>query len=424
MTLEVEPCTNKDDGELSISGGKNSILPLVFATLLIPGSTVFHKAPCGILDLRVALNLLRSLGMRCTTEGTSIRIDNSGPSEIPLDPGSCGAIRYSILLAAVMLRLFGRVRLPMIGGCSLGERPIDIHLAGLTALGARFEWDGDYLIGELCSEPAGYFALRYPSVTATQTLILFSVLSAETVVLANCAREPEVDELISFLRRCGASIEDGPPGTLRVDGRSRLSAGEWVVSPDRIEFGSFATLATITRRRLALRGALSLNDHFATFLRSIGVDISFDSTYIIVDGRATTYPLRRFEVETGPYPGFATDLQPVASVLSLRTEGPCRLTERVFPTRFAHLREMAKLGVCSSMEGNTAIIQSSIGRRIQTSAKCLDIRSAMALLLTCLISDGPTTLSSGCQLLRGYHDIIPKLRSIGIAVTGGYADAD
>lgn len=421
MTIEIvgRDFLNHADTHINIDGAKNSVLPIALATLLVSGTTRIPNAPTEILDLRAAAEILRSFGLDARTTQSSLEITNTGPTRSIKAKGITD-IRYSVLLVPILLRLFGSANVELPGGCNIGSRPIDIHLDGLRALGADCSIEGTQIIGKVTHAGADSYTLRYPSVTATESLILYAALGNSNRTIRNCATDPEVKDLTDFLIACGARIDGSGTSTVMIEGVKRLTGVEWKLIPDRIEVGTFAFAAVIMRCRYTISPIIPSHvAHLQNVLRSMGVESECDegNRSLIVNGhRLAGGGLNAICVEASPYPGFPTDLQPLLSATCLLANGRSTIVDAVFPHRFRYLQELRKLGAHVRRKENAAIINESASRMKGTTVHCHDIRGGAACVLAALLADGKTVVKNEQVILRGYSRFFEKLRSLGVQV--------
>jgi UDP-N-acetylglucosamine 1-carboxyvinyltransferase len=417
-------------GCVPIAGAKNAALPLAMATLLVDGRTTLRNAPDTATDVAAVAAILRHFGLRVALGEGVVVIDNRGPRPVELPRTAWASTRYSALLIGIALRLFGRVAVGHPGGCRLGcERPLDIHLDGLASFGAEIATSARQTTLRLRSEREGTYRLRYPSVGATEALILFAVLAPGTRTLENCAREPEVTELCAFLCHCGARIADDAHGSLTIEGVDRLAApGAWTLLPDRVEAATFAVLAAVIERDLSL--APVVPDHLETLLyllEDAGVPSRFEPNRacLHVRGSHAASGIAPMAVHAAPYPGLATDVQPLLAALCLKARGTSTVTDQVFPNRFAYAHEFRKLGASMTPSGRACAIEG--GRRLRAARlRCHDIRTGAACVLAALLAHGRSCLEDAEQIDRGYADLLGKLQRIGLsthAVTGNVREA-
>ena len=404
-------------GAYRISGAKNAVLPLMAAAMLGPAPLTLRNVP-QILDVEVLAALLRQLGAEVEAEagahpGLIIAAGEALPG--PIDPGLVSRMRASVLLLGALLSRFGQADLPLPGGDAIGLRSLDFHLAGLRAMGASVTLDAGLI---RASAPRGLrgaeILLPQPSVGATENLLLAAVRANGGTVIRNAAREPEVAELGNCLNAMGASIAGIGSDTLTVDGRPTLGAAEHQVMPDRIELGTIACAAAITNGDIFLEyGRLDMLGAAAQVLQEAGVELRQTSGGLKVCRCAKG--LAGTDVQTAPFPGFATDLQaPVMALLTI-ADGASMVTESVFEHRFQHVGELRKMGANIKIFGRTALIR-GVQKLRGAAVTGSDVRAAGALVIAGLGAEGETRVDGLEHLHRGYDMMAEKLAACGALI--------
>lgn len=401
------------DGQVRVTGAKNSVLKLMAAALLAPGTTTLTEVP-RIIDVDIMSELLRRLG--CGVEQLPGRVRIS----VPERPG-CEAdydlvrrMRASITVLGPLLARRGEVRVARPGGDNIGSRALDMHIAGLEKLGAVVESEHGYLIARAPHGLTGATIwLDFPSVGATENLLMAAVLGKGTTVIDNAAREPEVVDLVHMLTKMGATIDGAGTSTLTIDGGAQLAPTGHETVPDRIVAGTFAIAAVMTRGAVTVRNAHAQHLEIALDkLVSAGAAVE-----LVPDGFSVTMARRPrgVDVVTLPYPGFPTDLQPAVIALASVSDGAAMITENVFEARFMFIDEMRRLGADIRTDGHHAVVR---GRPWLSGApvRATDIRAGAALVLAGLVADGVTTVSDSHHVDRGYQDFAEQLRALGVDV--------
>lgn len=409
-------------GSVRVSGAKNAALPLIAAAALVDETTLIRNVPVLLSDVGAMLRLLPAVGCTVCQRDAHVAVRAGSGPPLPLDRRLCAQTRYSILFLAVCLRRFGRVTLPLPGGCRIGEsRPVDIHLEGLAAFGAEIALEGDCIHATMASPRSRRYRLRFPSVGATLQLMLACVTGPGTYVLEGIAREPEIVAVGSFLSACGARIVGLGTSRIEIEGVSSLSAREWVVMSDRLEAATFAVIAALLRGDVRIGPVETL--HVAAVRRvlaDLGVPDEWDATTRTwtVRGSLSSPRLRPLEVVAEPFPGLPTDVQPLLATLLLRADGRSTIRDRVFPRRFAYVTELTRLGARMAIRGdNEVTTEFSVDVLRPSVMRCPDIRGGIACLLGALLCGrGQTILECEEQLCRGYQDLEAKLRGIGVVV--------
>lgn len=397
-------------GHVDIGGAKNSALKLMAAALLTDGRTVIRNVP-DIADCRTMAEVLERLGAGVERRDHELAIDASGPLGMETPYDLVRRMRASILVLGPLLARHGRSRVAMPGGCNIGRRKIDLHVRGLERMGAEFSYDHGYLVATTNGPLRGaVVSLDFPSVGATENLLMAAVAARGTTVIENAAREPELQDLADFLTAMGARIQGIGTPTVEVEGVDAFTPTEHTVIPDRIEAGTFAVAACITGGDVLLRGARA--DHldlpFAK-LADAGAEISIEQGGIRVrmDGRA-----RAVDLVTLPYPGFPTDLQPPIMAMLATAEGTSILTENVFESRFMFVDELNRMGADIRTEGHHAVVR-GVQRLSSAPVRALDLRAGAALIVAALGAEGVTEITDVGHVDRGYEDVDGKLASLG-----------
>lgn len=424
MSLFVLGRQSARSGIVHISGAKNSIMPIAMASLLVDGDIVLRNVPENLADLAAARAILEHLGVQVEIRDRVMRVSTAGRVYASVPQALAQGTRYSSLLLGVMLRLFRRAEVALPGGCRIGGgRPLDIHFDGMRAFGAEFGSDHESVTAWLRHDTGGTFRLRFPSVGATQNMILFSVLGPHRRVIQNCAREPEIEDLTGFLNACGARITGGGTSEIVIEGVPSLRGTDWTIIPDRIECGTFALLAPLIEHDMIFGPVQP--EHLEAVLETLtalGIDYDFDSptSRLFVSGSAARRHIRPIDQEARPYPGFPTDLHPVLAALLLKaggpSHGPSTIVDTVFPDRFAYVEEFRRLGAHIHRRQNAVGIDYSYHRLRGASLHCHDIRAGVACLMAALIAEGPSKIDGELQIARGYDGLPQKLEKLGLRV--------
>lgn len=399
-------------GEVEVSGAKNAILPIMAASILSSGVSQIHQVP-ELNDVRVMGSILSYLGARVTHEDGVVTIDSRHVHSCEVPDDLMRKMRATIFLMGPLIGRFGEVKISQPGGCCIGPRPIHWHLKGLRALGVDFRECHGFIKGQASSLKGADIHLDFPSVGATENIMMGAVKAKGRTLIRNAAREPEIVDLQNFLNGMGARIRGAGTDVIKVEGVESLSSLEYTVIPDRIETGTFMVAAAITGGHLCLKNVIPEHVEALTAkLLELGVLVSHTSEEIQVQGK---YPLNGVEIKTLPYPGFPTDMQPqFMSLLSL-AKGTSIITENVFENRMKHTEELNRMGARIRVEGRTAIVtgvKGLTGAHVEAS----DLRAGAALILSGLAAEGETILNHITHIERGYCQIEKKLNSIGACV--------
>jgi len=400
-------------GQVPVSGAKNSALKLMAASLLAPGVSILHNVP-DITDVRTMQEVLEYLGAAVDFTDGTMTIDTSGVRSQEAPYELVQRMRASIQIMGPLVARFGRARVALPGGCNLGPRKIDIHLRGLQEMGATIRSDHGFIEVTAPRLQGVRMFLDYPSVGATENLLMAAVLAEGTTVLENAAREPEVVDLCKFLISMGADIEGAGSSTLRITGVKELHPAEHTVIGDRIEAGTYLIAGAVTGGEVEVTG---ISPHFLDLflfkLRAVGVRVHENTRSIKVTGDPASYVA--VDVATLPYPGFPTDLQAQMMVLLSIAQGVSVVTENVFENRFGFVDELIRLGADIRVDGNHAVVT---GGRALTGAtvRCPDLRAGAALTIAGLAAEGCTEIRDIYHIDRGYERFEEKLRALGAEV--------
>jgi len=400
-------------GEVRVSGSKNAALPILASALLACGRSTYRKVPA-LGDVRTMGRLLTRLGAEVTDAGKGVtRIDttNAAGHEAPYD--LVKTMRASVLVLGPLVARMGRARVSLPGGCAIGARPIDQHLKGLEAMGARIELARGYVNATARRLRGASIVFDMVTVTGTENLMMAAALARGRTTLENAAREPEVEELGRVLNKMGARISGAGTSLVTIDGVEELTPIEHSVIPDRIEAGTLLVAGAITGGNVLLRDCLP--EHLEAViakLRAAGAEVAADGDGIRVRGRGEFRPA---DVSTQPFPGFPTDMQAQFMVLMTRARGQSVLSETIFENRFMHVPELARMGADIVVEGRTAIVRGPT-RLAGATVMATDLRASACLVLAGLIARGKTEILRIYHLDRGYDRLDRKLRALGADV--------
>lgn len=400
------------EGELAVHGAKNSALPLLSAAVLAHGESILHNCP-RLTDVDAACRILSCLGCRCSRSGDTVCVDATNVSGSEIPESLMREMRSSIVFLGAVLGRTGRCRLSFPGGCELGARPIDLHISALRQMGAVITEEHGYLS---CSAPNGLrgarVTLSFPSVGATENILLAAVTANGETEIHNAAREPEICDLADYLVKCGAKISGAGDSVISVEGTERLEPSEHSVIPDRIVAGTYLCAAAITRGELILtRCEPSHMTAFIQVLEAMGC-----RTYAYGGGKLFISCKKRLAapptIRTMPYPGFPTDIQSLFTALCATAEGTSVFVETIFENRFRHAAELMRLGARIKVEGRVAIVE---GVKSLSGAKlcAAELRGGAALVTAALAAEGTSEISGLGYIDRGYESIETVLRSVG-----------
>ncbi len=400
-------------GTIAVSGAKNAVLKHMAAAILADGLSIIHGVP-RIADVEVMAEVLRRIGADVRFDGHTATIDASSVSSYEAPYDLVSTMRASILVLGPLVARLGRARVAMPGGCNIGSRKIDLHLKGLQQLGAEIRGEHGYIEA---SAPRGlsgaHIFLDFPSVGATENLLMAAVLARGTTVIENAAREPEIQDLVRFLRAMGADIEGSGTSTVTVHGVPELRSAEHTVIGDRIEAGTMLVAGALAAESLTVEGAdPSHLELVLSKMHDAGVEVLVDGTRMTVSRPERFRPI---DVATLPYPGFPTDMQPQFMAMLAVADGDSVITENVFESRFMFADELRRMGADITIEGHRAVVR-GVERLSGAPVKAPDLRGGAALVLAGLAADGETVVGDTYHIERGYEDLVGKLAGVGAAV--------
>lgn len=401
-------------GKVKLSGAKNAVLPIIAASILAEeGKCVIHDVP-SLDDVYTICELLKTLGSTTTYEQETLTIDATKLSTVEAPYELVRKMRASFLVMGPLLAREGRARVALPGGCAIGTRPIDQHLKGFEAMGAKIEIGQGYIEAKVDGRLKGAkIYLDIASVGATENIMMAAALAEGTTIIENAAEEPEIVDLANFLNSMGAKVRGAGTGSIRIEGVEKLKGCNHCVIPDRIEAGTFMIAAAITGGDVFIEGAIC--DHLKSItakLREMGVQVDEQENGIRVYRNGA---LKAVDVKTLPYPGFPTDMQSQMMALLLASEGTSIVTETVFENRFMHVEEFHRMSASIKIEGRSAIVEGGV--KLTGSKVCAtDLRAGAALVLAGLIAEGETEVHGLHHLDRGYVDFAGKLKALGAQV--------
>ncbi len=399
-------------GEVRISGAKNSALPILASTILGGGECVITNVP-RVVDVLTMGKLLGILGAKVSHEGNRavIKADVIHSTEAPYD--LVKTMRASVLALGPLLARWGEAKVSLPGGCAIGSRPVNLHLAGLAKLGADISIEHGYITAKAKRLKGARIYCDTPTVTGTENLMMAAALAEGTTVLENAAREPEIADLADFLTKRGARIDGAGTDVITIEGVRELEGGDHEVIPDRIEAGTYLAAAAITKGDVTITHCRPGHMEAVLMkLREAGAEVQAekDRIRLTVPGK-----LRGTDVKTLPFPGFPTDMQAQMAALMTVAEGTSVVTETVFESRFMHVEELRRMGADIRVEGNRLVVT---GRKSLTGAPVMasDLRASAGLIVAGLAAEGITEIQRVYHLDRGYERIEEKLRAVGAVV--------
>jgi UDP-N-acetylglucosamine 1-carboxyvinyltransferase len=402
---------NRLSGTVKVEGAKNAVLPVIAATLLASnGKSIIHDVPA-LSDVYTISEVLRYLGADVKIEENTITVDASQELKFEAPFEYVRKMRASVLVMGSLLARNGRARVALPGGCAIGSRPIDQHLKGFEAMGASVKVGNGFIDAEVKGRLRGAkIYLDFPSVGATENIMMAAVLAEGTTIIENCAKEPEIVDLANFLNAMGAKVRGAGTGTIRIEGVDQLTGTTHTVIPDRIEAGTFMVAAAITGGNVLVQGAVP--EHLSSLIakmEEMGVTIIEEGNGLRVIGPEK---LKAVDIKTMPYPGFPTDMQSQMMALLLKAEGTSMVTETVFENRFMHVEEFRRMNADIKIEGRSVIINGPCNLQ-GAEVAATDLRAAAALILAGLAAEGYTRVTELRHLDRGYVRFHEKLAALG-----------
>jgi UDP-N-acetylglucosamine 1-carboxyvinyltransferase len=402
------------DGNVQISGAKNAALPILAGTLLATEPVTISNVP-HLKDVTTTISLLQMMGVKVTIDDQlNVEVDASDVSrrEAPYD--LVKTMRASILVLGPLVARFGEADVSLPGGCAIGARPVNLHVAGLQAMGADVVIQNGFIRARASRLKGAHIVFDTVTVTGTENLLMAAVLADGETVLENAAREPEIDDLARFLQAMGANISGAGTGTIKVQGVDRLGGARYAVLPDRIETGTYLVAAAMTGGRVrAVNTAPETLEAVLIKLSEAGAEVTTGSDWIEVNMHGKRP--HSVDVRTAPYPAFPTDMQAQFCALNAIADGVATITETVFENRFQHVLELQRMGADIQIEGNTAIF-TGIERLTAAPVMATDLRASAGLVLAGLAAEGNTVVDRVYHVDRGYERIEEKLRRLGATI--------
>lgn len=398
-------------GEIEVHGSKNSVLPILAACVLSQGENIIHNCPM-LSDVDAALKILVELGCKVKREEHTVCVDSSGVNGFEISDSLMREMRSSVIFLGAILGRTGKAVLSTPGGCEIGLRPIDMHISAMEQLGAEvFEEHGRLHFECKNGLHGARVILPFPSVGATENIMIASCVAKGTTVITNAAREPEISDLADFLNGCGAKIHGAGDSTIIVDGVERLTATTHTVIPDRIAASTYLLAGAITHGRVCIKEIIPAHlGALIPVLKQSGCDISVSNRWICISSPPRLSRVKT--VRTMPYPGFPTDVQaPLTAMLSV-ADGTSVVVENIFECRYKHVSELIRLGAKINVEGRTAVIE---GVPYLTGASVVspDLRGGFALVIAGLAAKGETVISGVEHIDRGYENPEKLLSALG-----------
>lgn len=400
-------------GRVSISGAKNAALPIIAACLLPHGECRLEEVP-QLTDVDTMCGVVSELGLRVERRGDTLTVFNEGITGIQPSYEHVRRMRASFLVLGPLLARAGKVKVALPGGCAIGARPIDLHLKGLAALGAEIEVRNGWVKARARRLKGASIYLDFPSVGATENIIMAASLAEGTTVIENAAGEPEIVDLANFINAMGGKVTGAGTRVIRIEGVPELHGTTHAVIPDRIEAGTFMVAAAATG------GDVLVENVIPTHLKAVMAKLTEAGAVLEEENGGirvrAELPLKAVDIKTMPYPGFPTDMQAQFMALLTVARGSSVITETVFENRFMHVNELKRMGAQIFVEGHCAVIK-GVEKLGGASVKATDLRAGAALVIAGLLAEGETEVSCVHHIHRGYENLVDKLRALGADIT-------
>ena len=400
------------EGEVKISGSKNAALPIIAATVLNGGKTTLYNIP-DIQDVQTMFEIIKDIGGNVTKKKNKVIIDTSKIHTYEIPDHLMRKMRSSVILAGALIGKYHKARFSCPGGCDIGARPIDLHLKGFEKLGINIKEEFGEIVCSTEKIVGTQIHLDFPSVGATENIILASCLGEGTTIITNAAREPEIEDLVKYLNKMGAKIKGIGTDKIEIIGVSKLSEISHNIMPDRIEAGTYLVAGAITGGRVKLINVCP--EHIEPILHKLeeaNCKLEIGKNTILIEAPKR---IKAIDVKTMPYPGFPTDMQSIFGALLTTAKGTSVITENIFESRYKYVQELNRMGAKINVEGRTAIIKGT--KKIQgANVVATDLRGGAALILEALAAKGITEIDNIYYVLRGYENIEEKLKKIGAKI--------
>ncbi len=402
------------EGEVSISGAKNATLPILAGTLLTADTVTVSNVP-HLNDVTTTISLLQSMGAIVTVDDKlNIEVDGSDISERCAPYDLVKTMRASILVLGPLVSRFGEADVSLPGGCAIGARPVNLHVAGLQAMGAEVKVENGFIRARADRLKGAHIIFDTVTVTGTENLMMAAVLADGETVLENAAREPEIGDLANFLNKMGARITGASSGTIRIEGVNEVGGTVYPVLPDRIESGTYLVAAAMTGGNVRLKNTSpACLEAVLVKLREAGATIEVGDNWIELDMKGMRP--KAVDIRTMPYPGFPTDMQAQFCAMNAMAEGVGTVTETIFENRFQHVLELQRMGADIRIEGNMAI-STGVERLTAAPVMATDLRASAGLVLAGLAAEGDTLVDRIYHVDRGYERIEEKLNQLGATI--------
>ncbi len=402
----------KLEGEVKISGSKNAALPIIAATILVRGKTTLYNVP-DIQDVQTMFEIIKDIGGKVTRKNNKIIVDTSKIHTYEIPEELMRKMRSSVILAGAIIGKYHKANFSYPGGCEIGSRPIDLHLKGFEKLGIITKEEYGEIICSTEKIEGTSIHLDFPSVGATENIILAACLAEGITILTNAAKEPEIEDMVKFLNKAGAKIKGAGTDRVEITGVKKLSEISYNIMPDRIEAGTYLVAGAITGGNIKITNVNPKHiEPILNKLEEANCTLDVGKNYVAINAHKR---IKAVDIKTMPYPGFPTDMQSIFGALLSTAKGTSIITENIFENRYKYIQELNRMGAKIKVEGRTAVIKGT--RRIQgTNVVASDLRGGAALIIEALVAKGITQVDNVHYILRGYENIEEKLKKLGAKI--------
>ena len=402
----------KLEGEVRISGSKNAALPIIAATVLVKGKTTLYNVP-NIQDVQTMFQIIKDIGGKVTKKNNKVIIDTSKIHTYEIPENLMRKMRSSVILAGAIIGKYNKANFSYPGGCEIGSRPIDLHLKGFEKLGINIKEEYGEIICNSEKIKGTQIHLDFPSVGATENIILAACLAEGITILTNAAKEPEIEDLVKFLNKAGAKIKGAGTDRIEIAGVKKLTEISYNIMPDRIEAGTYLVAGAITGGNVRIANANPMHiEPILNKLEEANCILEIGKDYVQIKAPRR---IKSVDIKTMPYPGFPTDMQSIFGALLSTAKGTSIITENIFENRYKYVQELNRMGARINVEGRTAIIKGT--KRIQgANVVASDLRGGVALIIEALAAKGVTQVDNVHYILRGYENIEEKLKKLGVKI--------
>ena len=398
----------KLEGEVKISGSKNAALPIIAATILIQGKTILYNVP-NIQDVQTMCEIIKDIGGKVNKKNNKIIIDTSQIHTYEIPEDLMRKMRSSVILAGAIVGKYRKAKFSYPGGCEIGSRPIDLHLKGFEKLGINIKEEYGEIICNTEKIIGTQIHLDFPSVGATENIILASCLADGNTILTNAAKEPEIEDLVKFLNKAGAKIKGAGTDRIEIIGVNRLSEISYNIMPDRIEAGTYLVAGAITGGNVKITNANPSHiEPVLNKLEEANCELDIGKNYVKIKAPKR---IKAVDIKTMPYPGFPTDMQSIFTTMLTTARGTSVVVENIFENRYKYTQELIKMGAKITIEGRTAIVK-GVRKLYNAKVSATDLRGGAALVMAGLSTKGISKVENIEYILRGYENFDKKIQNI------------